>query len=84
MTEQTGEEADQEYAKLVDLAVRSLEAHERAVAGPYSPEAWAPWREAGHAFQEAVREYVAAGEGRNRFEVEMSAKAAAKARRAGS
>ncbi|MCA1222453.1 hypothetical protein [Streptomyces sp. 8L] len=80
MTEQADEKKDPGFEELVALEVRALEAHREAVAGPYSPEAWVPWREAASVFQEAVREYAAAGEGRNRFEVEMRAKKAAKER----
>lgn len=52
-----------------------MAAHAEAVSGPYSPEAWQPWREAAAAVQAAVTAF-AKEPPQNRFEVEAALKKA--------
>ncbi|MCX4550625.1 MULTISPECIES: hypothetical protein [unclassified Streptomyces] len=60
---------------LIRLARASAEARQRAVSGPYSVEAWAPWREAAHRFLNAVSAEATATE-QDRYKLEMAAKKA--------
>ncbi|MET8746704.1 hypothetical protein [Streptomyces sp. NPDC004728] len=60
--------------ELIRLARATAAAKEQALSGPYSAEAWTPWREAVQRFMDAVTA-EAAGEGR--YELEMAAKKAA-------
>ncbi|MFE7400656.1 hypothetical protein [Streptomyces sp. NPDC057557] len=61
--------------ELVRLARAAAEAQEKALSGPYSTEAWAPWREATQHFMDAV---TAEASGENRYELEMATKKAAR------
>lgn len=61
--------------ELIRLARAAAEAKEKALSGPYSAEAWAPWREAAQRFMGAV---AAEASGENRYELEMAAKKAAR------
>ncbi|MFE4796253.1 hypothetical protein ACFRFL_14320 [Streptomyces sp. NPDC056708] len=60
---------------LIRLARASAEAKEKALSGPYSTDAWAPWREASQAFMDAVTTEAKATE-QNPYELEMAAKKA--------
>lgn len=61
--------------ELIQLQRAANQAREAATAGPYSSEAWRPWREAAEALQAAVVEHAKAT-GQNRYEVEMAVKLA--------
>lgn len=62
--------------ELIQLQRAANAAREAATAGPYTSEAWGPWREAAERVQAAVTEY-AARTGQNRYQVEMAVKLAA-------
>ncbi|MCX4801804.1 hypothetical protein OG594_09085 [Streptomyces sp. NBC_01214] len=63
--------------ELIELQRAANQARERALAGPYSREAWRPWLEAASALQVAVTDYATASE-KNRYEVEKAVKDAAR------
>lgn len=46
--------------ELIMLERSAWAAEQEALSGPYSPEAWAPWREATEAVQAAVTAHAAA------------------------
>lgn len=59
--------------ELIQLRRTADEARARALAGPYSREAWRPWLEAADALQAAVTEHATAS-GQERHKVEQAAK----------
>ena len=59
--------------ELIQLQRAANQARERALAGPYSREAWRPWLEAADALQAAVTEHATAT-GQDRHKVEQAAK----------
>ncbi|WP_326604244.1 hypothetical protein [Streptomyces sp. NBC_01800] len=61
--------------ELILLARSSVEEQRKALAEPYTEEAWAPWREAAAAFQAAVTAHAEAA-GVSRYELEMAVKRA--------
>ncbi|MFJ3699556.1 hypothetical protein ACIPW9_36440 [Streptomyces sp. NPDC090052] len=56
-------------APLVELKRSAEAARAEAMAGPYSPERWAPWQAAAQELHAAITQHAAA-HGVNRFEVE--------------
>ncbi|MDR3081358.1 MAG: hypothetical protein LBV60_10620 [Streptomyces sp.] len=55
--------------ELVELGRKAWAAQREATAGPYSPEAWGPWREAAAAVQAAVTAHAeATGQPRDQVE----------------
>ncbi|MCX4786446.1 hypothetical protein OG369_09710 [Streptomyces sp. NBC_01221] len=60
---------------LIMLERSAVEEQRKALAEPYTEEAWAPWREAAAAFQAAVTAHAEAA-GVSRFELEMAVKKA--------
>lgn len=60
---------------LIELERKAVAEQQKAHAGPYTEEAWAPWREAAEKFQAALT--VQAKEaGVSRYELEMAVKMA--------
>ncbi|MFJ7496529.1 hypothetical protein ACIQZB_36275 [Streptomyces sp. NPDC097727] len=60
---------------LIRLERSAAEEQRKALAKPYTKEAWAPWREAAAKFQAAVTAHAEAA-GVSRFELEMAVKKA--------
>ncbi|MET7495118.1 hypothetical protein [Streptomyces sp900116325] len=61
--------------ELILLERSAVEEQRKAMAGPYTEEAWAPWRKAALAFQVAVTVHAEAA-GVSRYELEMAVKKA--------
>ncbi|MER8086725.1 hypothetical protein ACFVZR_29040 [Streptomyces sp. NPDC058316] len=61
--------------ELITLEGSSAEEQRKALAEPYTKEAWEPWREAAAKFQAAVTAHAEAT-GVSRFELEMAVKKA--------
>ncbi|MET8537318.1 hypothetical protein ABZV67_37405 [Streptomyces sp. NPDC005065] len=61
--------------ELILLERSAVEEQRKALAEPYTGEAWAPWREAAAAFQAAVTAHAEAA-GVSRYELEMAVKRA--------
>ncbi|MET8326241.1 hypothetical protein [Streptomyces sp. NPDC005181] len=61
--------------ELISLERTAVAEQRKALAEPYTQEAWAPWREAAAAFQAAVTAHAEAG-GVSRYELEMAVKRA--------
>lgn len=59
--------------ELIELERSAVAEQEKALSGPYSTEAWQPWRDATEAVQAAVTAHAAATK-QNRFEVEAELK----------
>lgn len=60
---------------LIELERSAIEEQRKALAEPYTDEAWEPWREAAAAFQAAVTAHAEAA-GVSRYELEMAVKQA--------
>jgi hypothetical protein len=60
---------------LIELERSAVEEQRKALAEPYTEEAWAPWREAVETFQAAVTAHAEAA-GVSRYELEMAVKQA--------
>ncbi|MFI5635463.1 hypothetical protein ACIA8E_40230 [Streptomyces sp. NPDC051664] len=60
---------------LIELERSAIEEQRKALAEPYTDEAWVPWREAAAAFQAAVTAHAEAA-GVSRYELEMAVKQA--------
>ncbi|MET8420628.1 hypothetical protein ACWD7C_41515 [Streptomyces sp. NPDC005134] len=60
---------------LIVLERSAVEEQRKALAEPYTDEAWEPWREAVAAFQAAVTAHAEAA-GVSRYELEMAVKRA--------
>lgn len=60
---------------LIQLERSAVEEQRKALAEPYTEEAWAPWREAAAKFQAAVTAHAEAARV-NRYELEMAVKKA--------
>ncbi|MFD6416020.1 hypothetical protein [Streptomyces sp. NPDC060194] len=56
---------------LIQLKHASEEAKQAALSAGYSPEGWAPWREAAERYQAAVTAHAEAA-GVNRYELEKA------------
>ncbi|MET8538782.1 hypothetical protein ACFRCW_36890 [Streptomyces sp. NPDC056653] len=61
--------------ELISLERLAVAEQRKAMAEPYTQEAWAPWREAAAAFQTAVTAHAEAA-GVSRYELEMAVKRA--------
>lgn len=61
--------------ELIQMCRAAVEAQAQATSEPYSEEAWAPWREAALAFQQAVTAEAEATEA-DRAKLEQAAKKA--------
>nr|WTB35091.1 hypothetical protein OG781_41610 [Streptomyces sp. NBC_00830] len=61
--------------ELILLERDAVAEQRKALAEPYTEEAWAPWREAAAAFQAAVTAHAEAA-GVSRYELEMAVKQA--------
>ncbi|GGU13399.1 hypothetical protein [Streptomyces violascens] len=59
--------------ELIELERKAWAAQREALAGPYSAEAWLPWREATEQVQAGITAHAEAT-GQNRYEVEAEVK----------